>query len=293
MKKLLWLLCALLLLGACCIPTYAQEGYELLDNGDFESLTSFAWFPYYLSSLDYSADAHSGSTALLVTNRQHYTDVTGQYVTKQLNFYGSGSYQISAYVKLADPQSQPIDLQIAIGYHTNDKQNWATTAHVQVTADRWTLITGQVYLQWSGELSKAEFYIIGREGQEGTNYQDLLIDDCSMTTISYSGEAYAPATTEAPTTEPATTEAPTTKAPTTEAPTTEEPATEEPTTEEIPGELSTEAPTEQEDTASDDAQQGSIATKTWIIAGCMYGAGVALLILGIVLLLSKPKEVES
>ena len=255
MKKLLLLMCTLLLLGTCCIPTYAQEGYELLDNGDFESLTSFAWFPYYLSSLEYSTDAHSGTYALKVTNRQHYTDVTGQHIAKQLNFYGSGTYQISAYVKLADPEAQPIDLQIAIGYHTPDKMNWATTSFVQVTASDWTLITGQVNLQWAGELTKAEFYIIGREGQEGSDYRDLLIDDCSMTTISYAGEAYAPATTEAPTTEP-----PTTEEPTTEAPTTEELTTEEPTAEEIPTEQPTEqptdAPSEQETAAPDDTEGG-------------------------------------
>ena len=293
MKKLLLLMCTLLLLGTCCIPTYAQEGYELLDNGDFESLTSFAWFPYYLSSLEYSTDAHSGTYALKVTNRQHYTDVTGQHIAKQLNFYGSGTYQISAYVKLADPEAQPIDLQIAIGYHTPDKMNWATTSFVQVTASDWTLITGQVNLQWAGELTKAEFYIIGREGQEGSDYRDLLIDDCSMTTISYAGEAYAPATTEAPTTEPPTTEEPTTEAPTTEELTTEEPTTQEPTTEEIPTEQPTDAPSEQETAAPDDTEGGKITTKTWFIAGSMYGAGVILLIIGIVLLVTKPKEVVS
>ena len=173
-------------------------------------------------------------------------------------------------------------------YHTPDKMNWATTSFVQVTASDWTLITGQVNLQWAGELTKAEFYIIGREGQEGSDYRDLLIDDCSMTTISYTGEAYAPATTEAPTTEP-----PTTEEPTTEAPTTEEPTTEEPTTEEIPTEQPTDAPAEQETAAPDNTEGGKIPTKTWIIAGSMYGAGVILLIIGIVLLVTKPKEVVS
>lgn len=288
MKKLILLVCTLLVLGTCCIPTYAADSYELLENGDFEAPASFAWYPYYLSSLDYSADAHAGNTALKVTNRQHFTDVIGQHVTKPLNFYGSGTYQISAYVKLADPQAQPIELQIAIGYHTPDKQNWATTNYAYVTADEWTLITGQVYLQWSGELTMAEFYIIGRDGQEGGNYRDLLIDDCSMTTISYSGEAYAPATTEAPTTEPPTTEEITTEAPTTEEMTTEPPTTQE-VTEEITEELTAE-PTETEPVQEDTAQGGKIKTVTWIIAGTLYGAGAIALICGIILLTSKSKE---
>lgn len=277
MKKLALLLCALLLLGTLCFPAYATDGYELLSDGDFESGDYFAWFPYYLSSLNYVSESHSGNNALKVTNRQHYTDVAGQYVTDELNFYGPGTYVVSAYVKLADADARPVNLQIAIGYHTSAKQAWATSNYAQITADSWTLITAQVNLQWSGELEKAEFYIISDQNQEGTDYRNLLIDDCSMKTVTYQGPEYAPETTEAPTTEPPTTEAPTTEAPT-------ETPTEAPTAEESTEEAATTLP---EQTDAQAEPTGRIKTQTWILSGVMFAGGLACLVCGAVPVFKK------
>lgn len=283
MKKLALLLCVMLLLGALCFPTYAADGYELLENGDFEAKNYFSWFPYYLCSLDYVSDAHTGSTALKVSNRQHYTDITGQYITKQLNYYGPGTYQVSAYVRLADQDAQPVNLQIAIGYHTADKQAWATSNFAQITADKWTLITAQVNLQWMGELEKAEFYIISDQNQEGTNYRNLLIDDCSMKTVSYVGEPYEPDTTEAPTNPPTETEAPTkTEAPTTQAPATEQTTTEEFITEQLTEDMPTQSEQPESETESTDIEQGSHPPET--LASILLASGAVLLIVGIVLI---------
>lgn len=277
MKKLSLFLCALLLLGTLCFPAHAADGYELLENGDFESSLGLTWIPYYLGSVELTSDAHSGNSALLITNRQHYTDIARQYITKKLAFYGQGTYRISAYVRLADANAGPVDLQIAIGAYPGggNSKTWATSAWTQITADKWTHVTAQVDVNWNGELESAEFYFITKDGQEGSNYLDLLIDDCSMKTVSYAGEEYAPETTAA------TTEAPT------EAPTTEALITESPT------ESPTEQPTEQQVSTlpeQTESEKARIKTQTWIIAGGMYAGGVALLVCGAVLIFKKKED---
>lgn len=280
MKKLSLILCALLLLGTLCFPTHAADGYEVLENGDFETKGTLDWVPYYLGSIDYGTDAHSGDRSLRITNRQHYTDIARQYVTKKLSFYGQGTYEVSAYVKLANADAQPIDVQIAIGTYASGGKTWATSGFARITADKWTQITAQVNLQWNGDLETAEFYFLAVDGQEGSDFRDLLIDDCSMKTVSYQGPEYAPETTEAPTTETPTTETPTTEAPTTEAPT-EAPTTEEPT------EQPTTLP-EQNDERPE--SKGQIKTQTWIISGVMFASGLTCLACGVVLIFKK-KEV--
>ncbi len=272
MKKLSLLLCALLLLGTLCFPAHAADSYELLENGDFESSLGLTWTPYYLGSVELASDAHGGNSALLITNRQHYTDIARQYVTKKLTYYGQGTYEVSAYVRLADANAQPIDIQIAIGTYASGGKSWATSDFAHVTADSWTHITALVNLQWSGDLETAEFYFLAVEGQEGSDFRNLLIDDCSMKTVSYAGEEYAPETT-----------ASTTKAPTTESPT--ESPTEQPTEQPI-----TTLP-EQAETTSPPEGKGQIKTETWIISGAMFAGGLACFACGVVLIFRKKEEI--
>ena len=320
MKKLSILLCALFLLGTLCLPVHAEEDYELLVNGDFEQVT-LDWEKYYLGTVDYCNDAHTGSSAFRITNRQHSTDIARQDITKQLAYYGAGNYEISAWVRLDDPNAEPIDVCIAIGAKGTGKDTpviYATSNWVRVTSE-WTYICATRYVYWVGdELEAAEFYLItpqgGEEDQTG-NFRDLLLDDCSMKVLSYSGEPYAPETTEAPTTEPPATEPPTTESPTTEAPSTEEPTTELPSTEEpttqeptseeptteVPSseepttqEPATEEPTTQalestdepeeeitteppEELTTDAEQQDSISAQTWVITCTMVASGIILL----------------
>ena len=273
MKKLALLFCAIMLLGALALPTYAQEseGYELLKNGDFEEVT-LDWEKYYKATVDYTTEAHSGNGAFSITRREHSTDIARQYITKPLSYYGHGQYDLSAWVRLADADAEPIEMQIALGlYSKSGAQHWVTTQWVTVTQE-WTHISARVYVAWHDELETAEFYLVTpMNGNEDTtkNFRNLILDDCSMKAASFTGEPYAPPTTAAPTTEPETeppaTEAPTTDAPATEAPTTETPITEAPTAE------------PEEQTTDIEQQSGSIGTQTLIITCTMIAVGIILL----------------
>ncbi len=277
MKKLSLLLCVLILMGTMCLPAYAENDYEMLDNGDFEQYSS-DWKKYYMATVDYCDRAHSGSGAFLITHRQHSTDIARQYITKKLEYYGPGTYEFSAWIRLANPEDQPIEkLQIAIGIYCKDGTKlWQTSDWFEVTSE-WTYISATRPLSWEGELDAAEFYLITEtDGEEDStkNYRDLLLDDCSMKPTFFTGQPYAPETTEAP-----TTEAPTTEPPTTEVPTTR-PAVTQPSEESTPDQV-TAAP---EQTPS--KPQSGISTQTWVLAGTMIGVGVILLAAAVALTVS-------
>lgn len=268
MKNLALIFCAIMLLGALALPVYAEEseGYELLKNGDFEEAT-LDWEKYYLATVDYTTEAHSGNGAFSITKRQHSTDIARQYITKPLAHYGHGEYEISAWVRLEDANAKPVQMQIALGlYSKSGAQKWVVSQWVTVTQE-WTHIQATVYVTWQDELDIAEFYLVTpMNGDEDTtkNFRDLLVDDCSMKTVSYTGEPYEVPTTAAPTTETPITEAPTTEAPVTEA------ATVEP----------------EEQTTDAEQQSGGIGTQTLIITCTMIAVGVILLACGIALTVS-------
>lgn len=265
------LLLSLLTVTLLCMPVSAADGYELLENGGFEEIPGFTWTKYVACTVDWDESGASGS-CIRVTGRTHYTDIVRQYITKKLSFYGHGTYLLEADVRLADPSDQPVDVQIAIGaYSVGGDKKWATSDFVTVTADGWAHIRTQVNISWSGKLEQAEFYFITRADQETTEFRDLLIDNCSMKTVSYTGEEYA--------TEPAT-EAPTEK-PTEPEVTTAEPVTEpaETTAQEtdltdMTEPVNTEWETAEVDTPSV-SDPGSMQSK--VIGGMMIAVGVILL----------------
>lgn len=271
MKKLPFVLCLVLLVGLLCMPVAAGEDYELLENGDFEEISA-VWEKYYLAAVDYCDDAYAGNGALSITGRQHSTDIARQVITKPLMHYGSGTYALSARMRLADPAAQPVDVTIAIGVYLKDGQKfWFTTGWTTVTAE-WTEICGTVNISWSGEIEEAEFYLItpsGGDEDTSKNFRDLYLDDCSMKAMSYTGEPY-----EKPTQAPVTTE-PQTNAPETNAPEQTAPA---PETDAPQTEVVSDADIESESQAAPEQQSGGISAQTWVIAGTM--AAVALILLG-------------
>lgn len=288
MKKMLLIVCVLAMLCTLCLPAFAeQESYELLENGDFEQFST-VWTKYYMASVDYCDAAHTGNGAFSITGRQHSTDIARQDITEPLEYYGPGQYELSAWLRLADPAAEPIAVQIAIGvYLKNGQKFWFTTpGFVTITAE-WTQIKGQTNISWSGEIDEAEFYLVSpMNGQEDTSkdFRDLYLDDCSMKALSYSGAPYVPetqppVTTEPNTTEPDTTEPDTTPAPddTTQAGTT---APEQPDgTEQEP---ESEIPTD----PTDEQGKGRISAQTWVIAGTMGAVALILLATGVALSIS-------
>ena len=268
MKKCALALCLAMLIGLLCTPVFAGEDYELLTNGDFEEITTH-WEKYYLAAVDYCDKAHTGSGALQINDRQHSTDIARQVITKPLEHYGSGQYELSAWMRLADPEAKPVDVMIAIGVYLKDGQKfWFSTGWTRVTSE-WTHLSGVVNISWSGALQEAEFYLVTpMDGDEDTskNFRDMILDDCSMKVLGYDGEPY-----EHPTKAPATTE-PATDAPVTEAPeqTTAAPESAPESVPESTPEIESEHVQEQGD--------GKISAQTYVIAGTL--AAVALILLG-------------
>ena len=279
MKKLALALCLVMLLGLFCMPVLAGNDYELLENGDFEEITTH-WEKYYLAAVDYCDKAHTGSGALQINDRQHSTDIARQVITKPLEHYGSGQYELSAWMRLADPEAKPVDVMIAIGVYLKDGQKfWFSTGWTRVTSE-WTELYGVVNINWSGALEEAEFYLVTpMDGDEDTskNFRDMLLDDCSMKVLDYDGEPYEQPTKAPATTEPGT-DAPETNAPeqTTAAPETTDPAPEG-------------APESAPETESEPVQEqgnGKISAQTYVIAGTMAAVAVILLACGVALTVS-------
>ena len=197
MKKLVLFLCVALLICAIPMPAFAENTdatYEVLQNGDFEQ-NSDVWQNYYMAKVEYCDDAHTGSGAFKITNRKHCTDIARQYIVDPLEHYGQGKYAVSAWLRLADPNAEPIDVMLAVAlYGRNGQNKYFGTSFVTVTSE-WTQITGTFDLKWEGSLYNAEFYFFTPETNgedQSKNYRDLLLDDCSMTALSYTGEPYAP-----------------------------------------------------------------------------------------------------
>ena len=270
MRKLAFAICVALLIGMLCMPTGAGQDYELLENGDFEKVSGI-WQPYVSALLEYSDDAHSGSGALKITGRTGWTDFTRQYVTKKLIHYGTGTYRLTAWVKIADADANPINMQVVLGVYTTERDYYFFTDYTQVNANGWTCITKDVPASWAGEIKSAEFYMVTLDGAEGNNFRNVLVDDCSLMIVGYDGEPYPTPTTEAPTTEPVT------DAPETDAPESVEQTTAAPETEIVP---------EEDTTPGAEQGGGSISAQTWVIAGTMAAVALILLCCGIALSVS-------
>ena len=279
MKKCARALCLAMLIGLLCTPVFAGEDYELLINGDFEEITTH-WEKYYLAAVDYCDKAHTGSGALQINDRQHSTDIARQVITKPLEHYGSGQYELSAWMRLADPEAKPVDVMIAIGVYLKDGHKfWFSTGWTRVTSE-WTHLSGVVNISWSGALEEAEFYLVTpMDGDEDTskNFRDMILDDCSMKVLGYDGEPYEQPTQAPVTTEPGT-DAPETNAPeqTTSAPETTAPAPD--STPESTPEGENESAPEGESGNVQEQGSGKISAQTYVIAGTL--AAVALILLG-------------
>lgn len=229
MKKFLSFTLALLLVVAAIsftgLTALAASEYEILVDGSFEATNDDVWVKYTAGLIDFEfEDTYEGATALSVTERTHQTDVVRQYITDELNFYGPGKYQFTAYAKLGEEWDSEIKLQGVVGAYKGteiEQKKWSTTDFVTLSATEWKPVSATIEISWSGELLEAEFYFITNE-EGADSFADLLIDACSLTKVGYTGEAFT-APTPAPTPEPTpeATEAPTadpneaTKAPTT------------------------------------------------------------------------------
>ena len=214
MKKLLSITLAILMVVAAVsftgLTSFAASQYEILIDGTFEDQNDEVWVKYTAGLIDFSFDdVYEGESSLSVTERTHKTDVVRQYITDELNFYGPGTYQFTAYAKLAEEWDTPVQLQGVVGaYKGTDIKDkvWGTTDFITLSATEWKSVSGTMEVSWSGDLTEGEFYFITNEEDGADSFADLLIDSCSLTKVGYTGDAFVAPTPE-PTPEP--TEAPT------------------------------------------------------------------------------------
>lgn len=217
MKKILSITLAILMVAAAFsftgLTAFAASEYEILIDGTFEDQNDEVWVKYTTGLIDFEFEgAYEGESCLFVSERTHSTDVVRQYITNELNFYGPGTYQFTAYAKLAEEWDSEIQLQGVVGAYKGTEVKdkvWGTTNFVTLSATEWRAVSGTVEVSWSGELTEGEFYFITNE-QDTDSFANLLIDSCSLTKVGYTGDAYTAPTPE-PTLEPTPepTEAPT------------------------------------------------------------------------------------
>ena len=157
---------------------------EMLTNPGFETGDTTNWSKQYADIAIDTANPHTGSYALKITNRTQDWSTAVQNVASVLNACGPGKYKISAWVKLAGtlPEGSVCKPMLVIKYN-NGKDVYAQTGRVAISADRYTKLEAEVDMTWSGMLASAQMYV-----QTGTGGKDCLadlyVDDFSLVNIS-------------------------------------------------------------------------------------------------------------
>jgi hypothetical protein len=149
---------------------------ELLNNPDFESGTS-SWVARNCSIAAESTEAHSGSGAVYVYNRNKNWKGIRQNVLPTLQANGSGTdYTYSAWVKMSTAGSHTVKLKLRIIY--NDGTTTILNNEVNATATdvEWSEVSNTKTISWSGTLTEA-WLEIANETIDANYY----VDDCSLT----------------------------------------------------------------------------------------------------------------
>ena len=156
-----------LMLFFTSISIHAQG--NLLPNGDFENGTS-GW-SVWGASLSVSSDAHSGSSAALVSNRKNPWDAIVVDV-KDLLVNGQ-DYVLGAWIKLSGPA---VNLRATLGIRVDGVSSYISffwTPSPQ--SGSYVYYTETKSISWTGNLESANLYF--ENESVGELYPDYLIDD--------------------------------------------------------------------------------------------------------------------
>lgn len=129
----------------------------------------------------FAADEAPSGNALLVKNRYSRSDTHSQDITAQLLANGQGTYYVGNYIKLAEAQANvtyTIVLELftdaASGNHT-----WKVATATAVNDTDYVLSSGDLSVTWTGNLTKAVFYGMTKQGSADVLY-DYYVDACSL-----------------------------------------------------------------------------------------------------------------
>ncbi len=152
------------------VSVHAQT--NLLPNGGFESGTT-GW-SVWGATLSVSSDAHSGSSAAMVSNRNNPWDAI---VVDVKNLLVNGQeYVLGAWIKLSGPA---VNLRATLGITVDGVSSYIsffwTAAPV---SGSWVYYTDSKTISWTGNLEGANLYF--ENESVGSVYSDYLIDDVSF-----------------------------------------------------------------------------------------------------------------
>lgn len=153
--------------------SFAQT--NLLTNSGFEDKTN-GW-TVWGATLANSADAHSGSSAALVSNRKNPWDALARDVTSLLT--NGESYTVSAWIKIPSPA---VNFRITLALTVDGKTtytNYCYTASPQIGV--YTHYSGTIAVKFSGLLNSAFMYF--ETESVGGAYSDYLVDDVQLVKI--------------------------------------------------------------------------------------------------------------
>ncbi|MHB1485277.1 MAG: hypothetical protein ACYCYI_11520 [Saccharofermentanales bacterium] len=184
------------------VPVFADSP-QVLRNPGFEDELDY-WVSAVTATL-IALKSYEGTTPqageyfAYTDNRYGYADAPMQHIQNQMNFYGKGTYQLKAYMRLpGDSSVSTAKAKIVIQTISTDKQsggapqypgmNWYTSDEKIINKTSWTLIEATVDIQWSQTLEACEYYFLTNQADPVT---DICIDSASMIKTGYNGPAYS------------------------------------------------------------------------------------------------------
>lgn len=157
---------------------------ELLSNPSFEDDFTLdgSWSNRNTSTVIHTKDqAYDGSYSALVTDRKWGWSSVLQLANSKVSEYGRGKYRVRAYVRTKDEPCS-MNVKLVITDSTGIKYD-----HEQVTPvsnTEWTLVDYTTDVEYSGDVSKAEFYVESPSNKgEAWERQDFYVDCCSLTKL--------------------------------------------------------------------------------------------------------------
>jgi hypothetical protein len=159
-----------LMLFFTSISVHAQT--NLLTNGGFESGTS-GW-NVWGATLSLSSDAHSGSSAALVSNRNNPWDAIVVDVKDKL--VNGQEYILGAWIKLTGPA---VNLRATLGIRVDGVNTYISFIWTSSpVSGSYVYYTDSKTISWTGNLESANLYF--ENESVGGIYSDYLIDDVSF-----------------------------------------------------------------------------------------------------------------
>lgn len=138
---------------ALSIPAHAQN---LAQNPGFESGTT-GWFGFGATLTSSTAQPRTGSRSAFVQNRTAtWNGVAQSFLT---SMQPANTYRISAWVRLANTNSQPVLLTMQ--KTDSGGTSYTTVANGTATSTNWTQLSGGYTLDVSGTLTTLTLYIEG------------------------------------------------------------------------------------------------------------------------------------